>query len=53
MIRTNIPADDYEQAQFLLQGCKQILGNKEPTEFQSMVMSSLQQIIDEFKATMH
>jgi hypothetical protein len=53
MIRTNIPGDDYEQAQFLLQGCKDILGEKEPTEFQSMVMSSLQQIIDEFKATMH
>lgn len=53
MIRTNIPSDDYEQAQFLLQGCKQILGDKKPTEFQSMVMDSLQQIIDEFKLTMH
>jgi hypothetical protein len=53
MIRSGIPSEDYEQAQFLLQGCKTILGNKEPTEFQSQVMSSLQQIIDEFKATMH
>jgi len=53
MIRTNIPSDDYEQAQFLLQGCKTILGNKEPTEFQSQVMSSLQQIIDDFRSTMH
>jgi hypothetical protein len=53
MIRSEIPSDDYEQAQFLLQGCRTILGNKEPTEFQNQVMSSLQQIIDEFKSTMH
>lgn len=51
MIR--VSPDDYEQAQLLLQGCMDILGNKEPSEFQSLVIDNLKQIIAEFRSTMH
>lgn len=50
---TKVTPEDYEQAQVLLKGCMDILGDKQPSEFQSLVIDNLKQIISEFRATMH
>jgi hypothetical protein len=52
MIRSNIEPADYEQAQIILQSTMDCLGEKQPTEFQSLIIDNLKRVIDEFRLTM-